>query len=148
MTENGTPYDFDKAVTSSFSLKAVYWPSNAFMEEKDASKYDSKIKALQDEVECLFNILTNFYSNDKLINKSRDVADIFGVKDGGSAGDVIRTIVANAKMDKDHITVKGEKESLSNTSTTIHLSDDKHKTIESNNSQKTEYSTPKELCII
>lgn len=132
--KDGTPYDFSKAVTSSFSLKAVYWPSNVLSGSKDPSTYDEKINEIYHETKCLYNIVTSFISLENLMSGEKDIQTIFSVKDKDNAGDTIRAIVANAKMDENHITINGERMKLENTGTIIHLSEDKYKTIESNKS--------------
>ncbi len=138
VTENNEPYDFSKEVTSSFTLKAVYWPANFTNAEKDSSKYDKQVQSqIINEADCLYHIVSNFVSDSlkKMMSGEKDIATIFNVEDNKSAGDVIRTIVANAKMDGDYITIKGEKVNLSNTGTTIHLGDAKYRTIGNNNSR-------------
>ncbi len=139
VTENNEPYDFSKEVTSSFTLKAVYWPAN-ILDSKDSSSYEKEINGIYHETKCLYNLVTNFVSSTMMEGKT-DIATIFNVTDGKSAGDVIRAIVANAKMDGDYITIKGEKVNLNNTGTTIHLGDAKYRTIGNNNSRIEDFSS-------
>ncbi len=137
---DGTPYDFSKSVTSSFTLKAVYWPAYFLDNEKDPSPYNTQITdEIYHETKCLYNIITSFISIEKLMSGNNDIASIFAVKDGEVAGNTIKAIVANAKMDENHITIDGEKVDLNNTETKIHLNEDKYKTIESNKSETKDY---------
>lgn len=103
--------------------------------------YDKEIDGIYHETKCLYNIITNFVSLESMMKGERNVATIFCVEDKGEAGDKIRTIVSNAKMNEGYITIKGETVALSDTGTDIYLSEEKYKTIGSNNSETKTYTS-------
>ena len=111
-TEDGTPYDFSSPVTSSFTLKAVYWPSN-MITGGDSTIYDGDVNAVKNEVGCMHFIIKKLVQNDELMkNKSTDFSSVFETTFNSTTysdkNSSVLSILTNALMTPGKATVNGE----------------------------------------
>ena len=111
-TKDGSnPYDFSSPVTSSFTLKAVYWPSNMITGE-DSTGYDENMYGIKNEVECMHFIIKKLVQNDELMkNRSTDFSSAFGVTfdttDYSAENSLVLGILTNALLTPDKVTING-----------------------------------------
>ncbi len=102
VTEDGTPYDFSSPVTSSFTLKAVYWPANGI------SSSDPETNKVQEEVLCLHYLVKKLVGS-----KLMDGGTVFGSVFSGQE-ELVNNLLRNALQCPDYVTIDGEMVSLSN----------------------------------
>ncbi len=107
---NGTPYDFSSPVTSSFTLKAQYWPAN-IVSGGDPGPYDKEMNSVKDEVLSIASITDKLVSSSALMGGSRDFTEVFG--DGNEKKDIVSGILRAALMQNGEVTIDGTTYTLS-----------------------------------
>ena len=130
---NSVPYDLSTPVTGDLKLIAVYWPANLRLE--DYTGYDNEMAEKYNEVRYQHYIITNLVQIDSLMNKSTDVASVFGITDKAN-NDLVLSLFTYAKMNPDKVTFKdGTTIDLSDSRLTYEINVDKC-SIESNTTEK------------
>ncbi len=133
VTEDGTPYDFSSPVTSSFTLKAVYWPAN------DISSSDLDTNKVQEEVLCLHYLVKKLVGS-KLMDGETAVGSVFSGKD-----ELVNNLLRNALQCPDYVTIDGEMVPLSSSELSKSANWDKcaienNSTVVSNDGTVTKYA--------
>ncbi len=101
--ENGEPYDFSSPVTSSFTLKAQYWPAN-IISGGDSSSYDREMSSVKDEVLCFDYIMDKIVSSSALTEGSEDFSEVFG--NGDENKETVSGILRAALIESGEVTIE------------------------------------------